>query len=66
MPEPWTLDLQAAYGVTHDVFHLTDWGRARQRLSEELAEYLRLWLPAWLDTWLEERTVGPRAASCWP
>ncbi|MFG2892381.1 DUF6895 family protein [Streptomyces sp. NPDC048248] len=55
MPEPWTLDRKAAYGVTHDVFHLTDWGRARGRLSEELAEYLRLWLPAWLDTWLEEQ-----------
>ncbi|MFH8570159.1 DUF6895 family protein [Streptomyces sp. NPDC017993] len=55
MPEPWTLDRKAAYGVTHDVFHLTDWGRARGQLSGELAEYLRLWLPAWLETWLEEQ-----------
>lgn len=54
LPEPWTLDRKAVYGVTHDVFHLTDWGRNRQRLSPETAGYLRLWLPSWLDTWLEE------------
>ncbi|MFE3886624.1 DUF6895 family protein [Streptomyces lydicus] len=55
LPEPWALDRKAAYGVTHDVFHLTDWGRNRQRLSPELAGYLRLWLPSWLENWLEEQ-----------
>ncbi|MFI1801146.1 DUF6895 family protein [Streptomyces sp. NPDC020379] len=55
LPEPWTLDRKAAYGMTHDVFHLTDWGRNRQGLSCELAGYLRLWLPAWLENWLEEQ-----------
>ncbi|BDM68983.1 hypothetical protein HEK616_24700 [Streptomyces nigrescens] len=55
LPEPWALDRKAAYGITHDVFHLTDWGRDRQRLSPELAGYLRLWLPSWLENWLEER-----------
>ncbi|MGW0552172.1 DUF6895 family protein [Streptomyces altiplanensis] len=53
-PEPWTLDRKAAYGLTHDVFHLTDWGRARGRMSRPLAGYLRLWLPAWLESWLDE------------
>lgn len=52
--EPWALDRRAAYGVTHDVFHATDWGRARHRLPEALADYLALWVPCWLDTWLEE------------
>ncbi|MEV8022224.1 hypothetical protein AB0O76_39140 [Streptomyces sp. NPDC086554] len=55
LAEPWALDRKAAYGVTHDVFHLTDWGRNRQRLSPELAGYLRLWLPAWLENWLDEQ-----------
>ncbi|MFD7105214.1 DUF6895 family protein [Streptomyces celluloflavus] len=55
LPEPWTLDRKAAYGVTHDVFHLTDWGRARRRLPAAHAGYLRLWLPAWLECWLEEQ-----------
>ncbi|ARF54019.1 DUF6895 family protein [Streptomyces gilvosporeus] len=54
LPEPWVLDRKATYGVTHDVFHLTQWGRLRERLSPELAGYLRLWLPAWLENWLEE------------
>ncbi|MFJ8675225.1 DUF6895 family protein [Streptomyces sp. NPDC093589] len=54
MPEPWALDRRSAYGITHDVFHLTDWGRARRQLPAELAAYLRLWLPSWMDTWLEE------------
>ncbi|GAA2949625.1 DUF6895 family protein [Streptomyces enissocaesilis] len=55
LPEPWTLDRKAAYGLTHDVFHLTDWGRARGRLSRPFAHYLRLWLPAWLENWLDEQ-----------
>ncbi|MFG2141433.1 DUF6895 family protein [Streptomyces sp. NPDC048650] len=55
LPEPWALDRRAAYGVTHDVFHLTDWGRAPGRLPPDLADYLRLWLPSWLENWLEEQ-----------
>jgi hypothetical protein len=53
--EPWALDRKAAYGITHDVFHLTDWGRAPGRLPDRLADYLRLWLPAWTVSWAEER-----------
>ena len=52
-PEPWALDRKAVYGVAHDVFHLTDWGRDRHRVPPELADYLRLWLPSWLENWLE-------------
>ncbi|WP_274559437.1 DUF6895 family protein [Streptomyces spiramyceticus] len=55
LPEPWALDRKAAYGMTHDVFHLTDWGRARRRLPQAYADYLRLWLPSWLEAWLEEQ-----------
>ncbi|WP_333770565.1 DUF6895 family protein [Streptomyces sp. IBSBF 2435] len=54
-PEPWALDRKAAYGITHDVFHTTDWGRTPGRLPGPQAEYLRLWLPAWTETWSEER-----------
>ncbi|MFE3771110.1 DUF6895 family protein, partial [Streptomyces sp. NPDC059122] len=55
LPEPWALDRKAAYGLTHDVFHLTDWGRNRRRLAPEAAGYLRLWLPSWLANWQEEQ-----------
>ncbi|MFG1809591.1 DUF6895 family protein [Streptomyces sp. NPDC049040] len=54
-PEPWALDRRAAYGITHDVFHVTDWGRTPGRLPAPQADYLRLWLPAWTETWAEER-----------
>nr|WSX77933.1 hypothetical protein OH826_31275 [Streptomyces sp. NBC_00899] len=53
--EPWALDRKAAYGITHDVFHTTDWGRAPGRLPAPLADYLRLWLPAWTESWSEEQ-----------
>ncbi|GAA1532497.1 hypothetical protein GCM10009730_47270 [Streptomyces albidochromogenes] len=55
MSEPWALDRKGAYGLTHDVFHLTDWGRAPGRLPPAYADYLRLWLPAWLENWLDEQ-----------
>ncbi|MGP3972601.1 DUF6895 family protein [Streptomyces sp. 8N114] len=55
LPEPWLLECRTAYGLTHDVFHLTDWGRDRARLSPASAAYLRLWLPAWVESWLEEQ-----------
>lgn len=54
-PEPWALDRRAVYGITHDVFHLTDWGRACHRMPAALADYLRLWVPAWLECWLDEQ-----------
>ncbi|MYT69770.1 hypothetical protein GTY60_08800 [Streptomyces sp. SID8367] len=54
-PEPWAVDRLTAYGITHDVFHLTDWGRDRPALSRDAAAYLRLWAPAWTHIWLEEQ-----------
>ncbi|NSC24050.1 hypothetical protein FM076_24035 [Streptomyces albus subsp. chlorinus] len=53
--EPWLLECRTAYGLTHDVFHLTDWGRDPSRLAGGTAEYLRAWLPAWVESWLEEQ-----------
>ncbi|MFJ3671184.1 DUF6895 family protein [Streptomyces sp. NPDC090106] len=54
LPEPWALERRTAYGLTHDVFHVTDWGRARADMAPRTADYLRLWLPAWLECWLAE------------
>lgn len=55
LPEPWAMDVHAGYALTHDVFHLTDWGARPEGLPEHLADYLATWLPAWVETWLEER-----------
>ncbi|WP_405677809.1 hypothetical protein OG292_25665 [Streptomyces sp. NBC_01511] len=53
LPEPWTFERTAGYGLTHVVFHLTDWGHAPHQMPTELGDYLATWLPAWLDTCLE-------------
>lgn len=52
-PEPWTLELNIGYSVTHTVFHLTDWGERPEGLPPDLADYLATWLPAWIEDWLE-------------
>ncbi|MDI5968544.1 hypothetical protein POF50_004145 [Streptomyces sp. SL13] len=54
LPEPWTFEHASGYALTHTVFHLTDWGRAPQRVPPDLARYLTVWLPAWLDGCLEQ------------
>lgn len=53
LPEPWTFERTAGYGLTHVVFHLTDWGNAPHRMPAELDTYLAAWLPPWLDTCLD-------------
>lgn len=54
-PEPWMMDANNAYGVTHTVFHLTDWGADPAGLPEPLQDYLRLWLPVWVEVFRETR-----------
>ncbi|MGW0537969.1 DUF6895 family protein [Streptomyces sp. NPDC003032] len=56
MPEPWMLDASNAYGVTHTVFHLTDWGADPAGLPAPLQEYLERWLPVWVEVFTETRT----------
>lgn len=52
-PEPWMLDTNNAYGVTHTVFHLTDWAARPEGLAPESQEYLRRWLPVWVEVFTE-------------
>ncbi|GAA0917629.1 DUF6895 family protein [Nonomuraea longicatena] len=54
-PEPWMLDPSNAYGVTHTVFHLTDWGARPEGLPPQLQDYLHQWLPAWAEVYCETR-----------
>ncbi|MEU6060095.1 hypothetical protein [Streptomyces sp. NPDC047097] len=55
-PEPWMLDVYSAYGVTHTVFHLTDWGADPSGLPGPLREYLERWLPVWVEVFAETRS----------
>ncbi|MDT0430949.1 DUF6895 family protein [Streptomyces salyersiae] len=52
-PEPWMLDGNNAYGMTHTVFHLTDWGARPEGLPPALDDYLRRWLPVWVEVFDE-------------
>ncbi|TDD94662.1 hypothetical protein E1298_06565 [Actinomadura rubrisoli] len=54
-PEPWTLDWDAAYCLTHTVYHLADWGCRPDGIPPHLVDYLHRWLPVWLDVWTETR-----------
>ncbi|MCG5213230.1 DUF6895 family protein [Streptosporangium soli] len=54
-PEPWMLDAGNAYGVTHTVFHLTDWGGRPEGLPQRLQDYLHQWLPVWAEVFCETR-----------
>jgi hypothetical protein len=55
-PEPWMLDTFDAYGVTHTVFHLTDWAARPEGLEPRLQEYLHRWLPVWVEVFAETRS----------
>ncbi|MEV0618769.1 hypothetical protein AB0I81_35990 [Nonomuraea sp. NPDC050404] len=55
MPEPWMLDLANAYGLTHTVFHLTDYGDRPEGLPGPLQGYLHQWLPVWVEVYREIR-----------
>ncbi|GAB2859511.1 hypothetical protein GCM10022221_68770 [Actinocorallia aurea] len=54
-PEPWHLDYEHAYAVTHTVFYLTNWGLRPSHLPSALAGYLSDWLPCWSQVWCEEK-----------
>jgi hypothetical protein len=47
LPEPWTVEQNAGYSITHAVFHVTGWGARPDRIPPEIVDYLRLWTPVW-------------------
>jgi hypothetical protein len=54
-PEPWTLTAITAYPLTHDVYHLTDFGRRPEAISARSRAYLRLWQPCWVERFVGEK-----------
>ncbi|NTG74456.1 hypothetical protein G6M02_14105 [Agrobacterium rhizogenes] len=53
-PSPWTITPSTAYGVTHTVFYMTDYGR-ENLFDERINNYLRLTLPVWFQYYVAER-----------
>lgn len=54
-PDPWAIDWDDAYCLTHTVYHLADWGRRPLELPSPVIEYLMRWVPVWLDAWAESQ-----------
>ncbi|MGW4027341.1 DUF6895 family protein, partial [Streptomyces sp. NPDC005009] len=52
-PEPWIVESNIGYDITHCVFHLTDWGENPGGLPPDIAGYLDIWLPVWIDDQLD-------------
>jgi hypothetical protein len=51
---PWTITHASAYGVTHTVFYMTDFGARPHELPLATRSYLVGALPLWLDLYLAE------------
>jgi len=47
-PEPWTINNDFAYSMTHEIFYATDFGKYNS-LPTQLIEYIKFWLPAWME-----------------
>lgn len=56
-PEPWAIDTDSAYAMTHEVFYLSDFGRTPRRIPTSVRRYLHQWLPSWLTIFRERRNL---------
>ena len=52
--EPWTLSEATAYGLTHTIFYMTDYGAVEGLLPEAVLTYLKQWLAVWENNYIDE------------
>ena len=55
MPEPWCINDDIMYAVTHEVFYASDFGRSACQLPADLIAYLELWVPAWIRCYEDQQ-----------
>ncbi|MBS0467712.1 MAG: hypothetical protein JSS31_01755 [Proteobacteria bacterium] len=48
-PEPWLIEHDSAYALTHEIFYVSDFGRTVERLPQTVVQYVALWLPSWIN-----------------
>jgi hypothetical protein len=48
-PEPWLIDHDSVYAFTHEVFYVTNFGKASRRYPAGTRGYVWWCLPAWLE-----------------
>lgn len=56
-PEPWMIDNDSAYALTHEVFYLTDFGLNGTHLSKYTKSYISDWIPTWLKIFLMDSNL---------
>lgn len=56
VPSPWTITPSTAYGVTHTIFYMTDYGR-QNLLDDQVCKYLRTALPMWFQYYVAEGNI---------
>lgn len=56
-PEPWMIDNDSAYALTHEVFYLTDFGFNDANLSKNTIAYILEWIPTWLKIFLMDSNL---------
>jgi hypothetical protein len=55
MPEPWCINDEIMYSITHEVFYAADFGRLSCRFPDEIIRYLELWVPVWARYYVREK-----------
>lgn len=53
-PEPWMIDNDAAYALTHEVFYITNFGSYPKLFEQKTLNYIRRWLPVWRRIFLKD------------
>lgn len=53
-PEPWMIDNESGYALTHEVFYITKFGELISLIPNISLEYIKRWLPAWRNIFLKE------------
>jgi hypothetical protein len=64
LPEPWCINDDIVYSVTHEVFYASDFGCSLFSLPENVIRYLNLWIPAWARGYIESKNWDITAELC--
>lgn len=56
-PEPWIIENDSAYALTHEVFYITNFGASPDSPTPATTSYIRTWLPAWKRIFLGDNNL---------
>lgn len=56
-PEPWIIENDSAYALTHEVFYITNFGASTENLAPATINYIKNWLPSWKRIFLNDNNL---------